>query len=374
MAIESKRLKNGKWSHSIRLQHNNLIVKETVRGITKSQARIVENELFTKLIKGVYRSLRKTKNPKLKDFAEAYKLGIKGQKSYASASRIIDQLMKTFGDRRLTELTPSDYLTHRGNRIEEVSPSTNNLELRHLRRMFNVAVADEEYTISRNSLAQIKQLRVDPVDNRELLVWEYRRMLNVAPPYFHDIMFFACNVGTRLQETLTLTFKQIHMTDFSAEVELLTNKSGKRQLVPLNNAVVELLQKIAKDQDIDLKQLSVEQKEEAVFLGLHGKPLKGVRKPLAKTFRRAGVEPKDFHTFRHFWTTEMFNAGVNVKTIQKIGRWTDLQTMLRYCHTQKSQENEAVNRLQTHLETESSQALPLKKEYKPAQKLPKWQM
>ncbi|TDI90295.1 MAG: hypothetical protein E2O77_08560, partial [Caldithrix sp.] len=133
-------------------------------------------------------------------------------------------------------------------------------------------------------------------------------------------------------------------------------------------------QKIAKDRNIDLKQLSVEQKEEAVFLGLHGKPLKGVRKPLAKTFRRAGVEPKDFHTFRHFWTTEMFNAGVNVKTIQKIGRWTDLQTMLRYCHTQKSQENEAVNRLQTHLETESSQALPLKKEYKPAQKLPKWQI
>ena len=55
MAIESKRLKNGQWSHTIRLQHNNLIVKETVRGITKSQARIVENELFTKLIKGPIR-------------------------------------------------------------------------------------------------------------------------------------------------------------------------------------------------------------------------------------------------------------------------------------------------------------------------------
>lgn len=370
MAIESKKLKNGQWSHTIRLQYNQIVVKETVRGITKSQARIVENELFTKLIKGTYRSLRKTKNPRLKNFAPVYKLGIKGQKSYVSSSRMIDQLMKIFGDKRLTEFTPGDYLRHRGNRIEKVSPSTNNLELRHLRRMFNVAVADEEYTINRNPLAQVKELPVDPVDNRELQVWEYHCMLNAAPPYFGDIMFFACNSGTRLQETLTLKFKQIRITDFSAEAVLLANKSGKRQLVPLNSAVVEMLRRIAKDRNIDLKNLSAEQKEAAVFLGLRGKPLKDVRKPLAKTFKYAGVEPRDFHTFRHFWTTEMFNAGVNVKTIQKIGRWTDLQTMLRYCHTRKPQENEAVNLLQKHLEQDTAQVLPMKKETKTAQKLP----
>ena len=49
---------------------------------------------------------------------------------------------------------------------------------------------------------------------------------------------------------------------------------------------------------------------------------------------------------------------------------TDLQTMLRYCHTHKSQEDEAVNRLQTHLEKETAQVLRLKNEYKTAQKLP----
>lgn len=196
-----------------------------------------------------------------------------------------------------------------------------------------MAIADDEFTISLNPLAKIKELPVNPVENRELQVWEYHRMLEVTPLYFRDIMFFACNVGTRLQETLTLRFKQFRITDFSAEVELLVNKSGKRQMVPLNDSVVEMLERIAEHRNINSKNISDQQREEHVFLGLYGKPLKDVRKPLAKTYKQAGVESRDFHTFRHFWTTELFNAGVDVKTILMIGRWGDLKTMLRYCHT-----------------------------------------
>lgn len=119
MTITSRKLKSGQWSHTIRLQYNSVIVKETVRGITKSQAKVVESEIFSKIVKTTYRSLKKTKNPRMKDFAEEYKLGIKGQKSYASACQMIDQLMRTFGEKRLTEFTTNDYLAYRGKRIEE---------------------------------------------------------------------------------------------------------------------------------------------------------------------------------------------------------------------------------------------------------------
>ena len=40
----------------------------------------------------------------------------------------------------------------------------------------------------------------------------------------------------------------------------------------------------------------------------------------------------------------MFESGVDPVTIQKVGRWRDFKTMLRYCYTTRSQEHEAVNK------------------------------
>ena len=77
--------------------------------------------------------------------------------------------------------------------------------------------------------------------------------------------------------------------------------------------------------------------------------MKDIRKQMQVTFQKAGIEYRPFHTFRHFWTSEMFNAGVDVGKIRKIGRWRDLKTMLRYCHSNKSEERDAVNALSSHL-------------------------
>jgi hypothetical protein len=46
----------------------------------------------------------------------------------------------------------------------------------------------------------------------------------------------------------------------------------------------------------------------------------------------------------------MFNAGVDVGKIQKIGRWKDMKTMLRYCHSYKSEEREAIESLSSFLQ------------------------
>ncbi|MCZ6820382.1 MAG: hypothetical protein O7G31_12950, partial [Calditrichaeota bacterium] len=48
--------------------------------------------------------------------------------------------------------------------------------------------------------------------------------------------------------------------------------------------------------------------------------------------------------------SQMFNAGVDVGKIKKMGRWGDLQTMLRYCHSSRSEEQEAIDRLSDFLE------------------------
>jgi len=120
-------------------------------------------------------------------------------------------------------------------------------------------------------------------------------------------------------------------------------------MVPIHDDVIAMLKQIAQERGINLERMTTEQKEDHVFYGTRGTRLFDVRKAMTSTFKNAGVEQRDFHTFRHFWTTEMFNAGVPVQQIQKIGRWEDMKTMLRYCHTRKAQEFDAVNALRIHL-------------------------
>ena len=50
----------------------------------------------------------------------------------------------------------------------------------------------------------------------------------------------------------------------------------------------------------------------------------------------------------------MFNVGVEVGKIKKMGRWGDLQTMLRYCHSSRLEERKAIEGLSSQQEKRPS--------------------
>jgi integrase len=106
---------------------------------------------------------------------------------------------------------------------------------------------------------------------------------------------------------------------------------------------------IAKEKKVDLGNMKEYDKIKYVFTGLNCQRLKSVRRPMECTFKKAEVELRPFHTFRHFWTKMMFDSGVDPYTIQKVGRWRDFETMLRYCYTTRPEEHEAVNKLSERL-------------------------
>ncbi len=108
-----------------------------------------------------------------------------------------------------------------------------------------------------------------------------------------------------------------------------------------------------------MKNLIEKDKHKYVFTGMFGQRLKSVRKPMAKAFKDAGVESRPFHTFRHFWTKMMFESGNDPFTIQKVGRWRDFKTMLKYCYTTCLEEHVAVNRLSEKLRKEPGRILEM---------------
>lgn len=215
--------------------------------------------------------------------------------------------------------------------------------------MLNLASMSTNYTIRENPLKGLKMLEEAPAEDRTLTVDEYYRLLDAAPEYFRRIIFFACNTAMRKMEILNLQFKQIKIWMKGGEIELTETKSGEREKVTLNLEVIELLKQIAKERKIDLDSMIDEQKNEYVFTGMKGQRLFSVKKPMIRTLKNAGIEPRPFHTFRHFWTTEMFRTGVDVAKIKNLGRWKDFKTLLRYCHSYRLDEQEAVDQLSSHL-------------------------
>lgn len=361
MSVTQRILKSGKVVYDVRVQYDGQRVARTVP-TTKTEAKRVESRILQDLVCGKFDILHKTENPKFKEYADGYKQTISWQKSQKRTLVSLKHLVNYFGVKRLTDITTQDFIEYRSKRLGDgMSSATVNREHACLQRMMNLAVESDEFLVSKNPLRPIKFFKEKPVADRIITKEEYSQLLDAAPEYFRRIIFFACNTAMRLMEVLNLQFGQLRIWFSGAEIELVDTKSGDKEFVPLNQDVMDLIKEIATERSIDLSRLSEADKKQYVFTGVHGQPIKSVRKPMARTFKQAGIEYRPFHSFRHFWTSEMFSAGADPATIQKAGRWKDFKTMLRYCHRDKSQAHEAVERLSLHLNKAPARVVELKK-------------
>lgn len=89
----------------------------------------------------------------------------------------------------------------------------------------------------------------------------------------------------------------------------------------------------------------LEQIDEYVFHGTRGKRLKSVRKPVATTMKKAGVEKATFHDFRGSWASWMSEEGVDPYTIMEIGGWSSLMILERYLHRTRANRQSAIEKI-----------------------------
>jgi len=165
-------------------------------------------------------------------------------------------------------------------------------------------------------------------------------------------------------EIRSLRFKQIIVWHSGGEIELTNTKSGDRETVPLNRKTVELLFTIARERGIDLYDLTEKNGSQHDFLNKHGRKISDLRYVMKQTFKKAGIPYRPFHTFRHFWSSEMFDSGADVAKLKKIGRWGDLKTMLRYCHSYRADDQDAIDAFSEHLDKKPGRILKLQEEIK----------
>jgi len=88
-----------------------------------------------------------------------------------------------------------------------------------------------------------------------------------------------------------------------------------------------------------------------VFCTKTGKPYTDIRKPFARSLKRAGITNFRFHDLRHSFASQLAMAGVDLNTIRDLMGHQSTRMTIRYAHLSPSHKNHAVALLNRSIET-----------------------
>ncbi len=264
---------------------------------------------------------------KFKDLMEKYMLEYSAVNKAASSHKrdksLVVQLKSVFGDHYLTEITPamiSDFKVKR--RADGVSPRTINYELTTMSHAFNIAIR-EWGLASENPVMKVRKERVSNNIERWLTLDEEKKLLKESPKWLQDIIIFAINTGLRQSEILDLKWSQVDMD--RETVTILEQKNRCVDTLPLNETVVRLLW-AKRDASAGI--------DDYVFPNTLNQR-KGNRLLLTAFYKardRAVITNFRFHDLRHTFATRLVQNGVDLYSVQKLGRWKNMTMVQRYAH------------------------------------------
>lgn len=113
-------------------------------------------------------------------------------------------------------------------------------------------------------------------------------------------------------------------------------KNAKTETIPLNSRLLKALR--------GLRRASTREPG-YVFTRANGQPFKSVQNIFRKAIRKAGLKGVSPHVRRHTFASRLATAGVDLRTIQRLGRWANLAMVQRYANLSESHLSNAVETL-----------------------------
>ena len=234
-------------------------------------------------------------------------------------------VLRAFGDVPLDQLRPARLAEYKASRrAQGVAPKTLNDELGLLKHAYKLAIMEWEW-VTENPVLKIAKEKVRNNIERWLTPEEEQRLLAVSPPWLQEIIVFGLHTGMRRGEILKLHWSQVDMA--RRTLTILEQKNGARDTLPVNATAMAVLQ----------ARLGVRTSStEAVFMNGAGqaREARNLLRAFYPAMRKAGIVRFRFHDLRHTFATRLIQAGVDVYTVQKLGRWKTISMVLRYAHHQ----------------------------------------
>ena len=233
-------------------------------------------------------------------------------------------LLRAFGDVPLDQLRPARLAEYKASRrAQGAAPQTLNAELILLGHAYKLALMEWEW-VTDNPVLKIAKEKVRNGIERWLTAEEEQRLLAASAPWLQEIIVFALHTGMRRGEILTLQWSQVDLA--RRTLTILEQKNGSRDTLPVNDTAMGIL----------LARAAVRGKTDAVFVNGAGHPreARNLLRAFYPAMRKAGITRFRFHDLRHTFATRLIQAGVDVYTVQKLGRWKTISMVLRYAHHQ----------------------------------------
>lgn len=233
-------------------------------------------------------------------------------------------LMRTFGKKKLEEITQLEVERHIRNRRKQVKSSSCNRELSLLKDMLNKAV--EWGCIASNPARKVKTLKEPPGRIRRLNNAERERLLDEAKrstnPIVYPLLVTALNTGMRKGELQKLTWDDVELTRNPVVITVKQSKNNETREIPVNDILLPVL----------LEHYHKNIHARYVFSKPDGTPYGNWRRTFETLFRNAGVKDFHFHDFRHTFASDLAEAGCNAYTIQALMGHKTLAMSARYTH------------------------------------------
>ena len=265
----------------------------------------------------------------------------KGERFFETSKKyFINAVSDFFKDKRLFQITPLDIEQFKKQRKEAPvkggkirSDVSVNRELEVFRHMLNKGV--EWGMLDQNPFNRFKDTiffaeRNDRV--RFLEEDEIKKLLEVSALYLSNLIKGAIFTAFRKADLLNLKWSDVNL-----ERGFLNYREQKKRdklgFKYLNGDMINLLMEIPKGKD------------DYIFHGPDGNPLKDIKTSFRTALKKAGI--KDFHwqDLRHTSASHLLMRGASMKAVQEHLGHTTIAMTQRYSHLSRDFQKEEVNRL-----------------------------
>ncbi len=294
-----------------------------------------------------------------------------GEKTHQRYGIVVGHFLAALGSKtagQITHVTHREVAAFRDEYSKRVSANTVNTSLKILRAAFNQARRDG--LIDENPAERVTLLkRKGESKRRAFTLEELGRILEVADNEWRGMILFGLYTGQRLGDIAQLTWNNLDLQ--RGELRLVTNKTGRRQILPLAAPLVRFIETLPADEDPQSPLFPTAAMTYAAsgHKGRMSKQFHGilVAAGLAKArkYRETGEGSSvrheqaelSFHALRHTATSLLKNAGVSDAVAREFIGHDSPAISANYTHIETASLRRAADLLPDVVRNKTSKAL-----------------